>query len=37
MPPVEVGDIVMSPMMGAYTLVTSSRIHGIPATPIVMA
>ena len=37
MPPLEVGDIVVSPMMGAYTAVTSSRFNGIPATPIVMA
>jgi len=36
MPPLEVGDIVVSPMMGAYTTVTSSRFNGIPATPIVM-
>jgi ornithine decarboxylase len=37
MPPLEVGDIVVSPMMGAYTAVTSSRFNGIPATPIVMS
>ncbi|HEV7423470.1 MAG TPA: type III PLP-dependent enzyme [Mycobacterium sp.] len=36
MPPLDVGDIVVSPMMGAYTAVTSSRFNGIPATPIVM-
>ena len=36
MPCVEVGDIVVSPMMGAYTSVTSSRFNGIPATPIVL-
>ena len=36
MPPLEVGDIVVSPMMGAYTAVTPSRFNGIPATPIVM-
>jgi ornithine decarboxylase len=36
MPALEVGDIVVSPMMGAYTSVTSSRFNGIPATPIVM-
>jgi ornithine decarboxylase len=36
MPPLEVGDVVVSPMMGAYTAVTSSRFNGIPATPIVM-
>jgi ornithine decarboxylase len=37
MPPLEVGDIVVSPVMGAYTAVTSSRFNGIPATPIVMS
>ena len=37
MPPLEVGDVVVSPMMGAYTSVTSSRFNGIPATPIVMS
>jgi len=37
MPPLDVGDVVISPMMGAYTTVTSSRFNGIPATPIVMA
>jgi ornithine decarboxylase len=36
MPPLEVGDIVVSPMMGAYTSVTSSRFNGVPATPILM-
>jgi ornithine decarboxylase len=37
MPPLEVGDVVVSPMMGAYTAVTSSRFNGIPATRIVMS
>jgi ornithine decarboxylase len=37
MPPLEVGDLLVSPMMGAYTAVTSSRFNGIPATPIVTA
>jgi len=37
MPPLSVGDIVVSPMMGAYTSVTSSRFNGIAATPIVLA
>ena len=37
MPALEVGDVVVSPMMGAYTAVTSSRFNGIPATPIVMS
>ncbi|RDH74948.1 type III PLP-dependent enzyme [Mycolicibacterium moriokaense] len=35
MPSLSVGDIVVSPMMGAYTSVTSSRFNGIPATRIV--
>jgi ornithine decarboxylase len=37
MPAIGVGDVVVSPMMGAYTAVTSSRFNGIPATPIVMS
>jgi ornithine decarboxylase len=37
MPILDVGDLVVSPMMGAYTSATSSRFNGIPATPIVMA
>jgi ornithine decarboxylase len=37
MPPLGIGDIVVSPLMGAYTSVTSSRFNGIPATPIVMS
>lgn len=32
MPPLRVGDVVVSPMMGAYTTVTSSRFNGIAAT-----
>ena len=32
MPTLNVGDVVVSPMMGAYTSVTSSRFNGIPAT-----
>ncbi len=35
MPQLNIGDVVVSPMMGAYTSVTSSRFNGIPATPIV--
>jgi ornithine decarboxylase len=35
MPTLNVGDLVVSPMMGAYTAVTSSRFNGIPATTIV--
>jgi ornithine decarboxylase len=37
MPTLHVGDIVVSPMMGSYTTVTSSRFNGIPQTPIVVA
>ena len=37
MPALEVGDVVISPLMGAYTTVTSSRFNGIPATPILMS
>lgn len=36
MPTLRVGDVVVSPMMGAYTAVTSSRFNGIPQTPIVV-
>lgn len=36
MPPLRVGDVVVSPMMGAYTAVTSSRFNGIPETPVVV-
>jgi ornithine decarboxylase len=36
MPSLDVGDLVVSPMMGAYTSVTASRFNGIGATPIVM-
>jgi ornithine decarboxylase len=36
MPPLDFGAVLVSPMMGAYTSVTSSRFNGIPATPIVM-
>jgi ornithine decarboxylase len=35
MPTLNVGDVVVSPMMGAYTSVTASRFNGIPATPII--
>jgi ornithine decarboxylase len=37
MPELNIGDIVLSPMMGAYTSVTSSRFNGIPHTPVVVA
>jgi ornithine decarboxylase len=33
----EVGDVVVSPLMGAYTSVTSSRFNGVAATTIVMS
>jgi ornithine decarboxylase len=35
MPTLNVGDVVVSPMMGAYTSVTSSRFNGIAATPVI--
>ena len=37
MPTLRIGDVLISPMMGAYTCVTASRFNGIPATPIVMS
>ena len=37
MPRLEVGDIVVSPLMGAYTTVTSSRFNGMPETGITVA
>ncbi|MBX7450746.1 type III PLP-dependent enzyme [Mycolicibacterium sp. 3033] len=36
MPGLTVGDVLVSPLMGAYTTVTASRFNGIEATPIVM-
>ena len=35
MPALRLGDVIASPMMGAYTNVTSSRFNGIRETPIV--
>ncbi|GFG55731.1 type III PLP-dependent enzyme [Mycolicibacterium agri] len=35
MPTLGIGDVVVSPLMGAYTSVTASRFNGIPATKIV--
>lgn len=35
MPELSVGDVLASPMMGAYTTVTSSRFNGIAETKIV--
>ena len=35
MPALNVGDVVVSPMMGAYTSVTASRFNGIPATTMI--
>ena len=32
----DIGDVVLSPMMGAYTTVTASRFNGIGATPVVV-
>lgn len=37
MPTLTVGDVVVSPTMGAYTSVTASRFNGIAATPIVVS
>jgi ornithine decarboxylase len=37
MPALEAGDVLISPMMGAYTSVTASPFNGIAATPIVMS
>ena len=37
MPRLAVGDIVVSPLMGAYTTVTSSRFNGITETPVVVS
>jgi ornithine decarboxylase len=37
MPELKVGDVVVSPMMGAYTTVTASRFNGIAETPVVVS
>lgn len=37
MPDLDVGDVLVSPMMGAYTSVTASAFNGIAPTPIVIA
>jgi ornithine decarboxylase len=37
MPALQPGDVVVSPVMGAYTTVTSSRFNGISETPIVVS
>lgn len=37
MPSLTVGDVVVSPTMGAYTSVTASRFNGIAETPIVVS
>ncbi|MBJ7337847.1 type III PLP-dependent enzyme [Mycolicibacterium sp.] len=37
MPRLAVGDVVVSPTMGAYTSVTASRFNGIAETPILVA
>jgi ornithine decarboxylase len=34
-PSLNVGDVVVSPLTGAYTSVTSSRFNGVAGTPIV--
>lgn len=36
MPALRVGDVVVSPMMGAYTSVTASGFNGIDPTPVVV-
>lgn len=36
LPRLEVGDILVSPMMGAYTLVTATEFNGIPRTPVIV-
>ena len=36
MPPLTLSDVVVSPLMGAYTTVTSSRFNGIAETTVVM-
>jgi len=36
MPALRLGDVVVSPMMGAYTGVTSSRFNGIPETRVIV-
>lgn len=37
MPMLDIGDVLVSPMMGAYTTVTASRFNGIPETPVVLS
>lgn len=37
MPTVGIGDVLISPVMGAYTSVTASQFNGISPTPIVMS
>lgn len=37
MPRLAVGDVVVSPLMGAYSMVSASRFNGIAATPVVLA
>ncbi|PRC61447.1 diaminopimelate decarboxylase, partial [Mycobacterium sp. ITM-2017-0098] len=37
MPTVGIGDVLISPVMGAYTSVTASKFNGISPTPIVMS
>lgn len=36
LPRLVVGDILVSPMMGAYTLVTATGFNGIPITPVIV-
>ena len=36
LPKLDIGDYVVSPMMGAYTVVSATEFNGIPKTPIVV-
>jgi ornithine decarboxylase len=36
MPPLEIGDLVVAPNMGAYTTVTACEFNGIPKAPVIV-
>jgi len=36
MPPLEIGDLVVAPHMGAYTTVTACEFNGIPKAPVIV-
>jgi ornithine decarboxylase len=36
MPPLEIGDLVVAPNMGAYTTVTACEFNGIPKAPVIL-